>query len=155
MSLSSNAFPKTPSKSDDKIQRHVDSLAAVWGLELPTRGKEFSPDKLDPNCIGEQILNRMRFLVFRQPALDSAIEEFEKEAKAADVKWIRKPHAENDVLPSRVSAESRLNRDFLKRKDLDVFVRVQLMDSLLHCLDQKKDFVMRDPSYKSLDYTKS
>ena len=146
--------PKTPSKAKlDEITKITNDLAAKWGLQFPVRDASWSPSKvLDPNLAEEQVLNRVRFLYFRdRSALDYAIDCFEKNAPAVFTQWKFKPHGEDGVLPRRISTRSSTAANsFLHRSEVppDAAAAAELMKSLLHFVNRVAEDVKANVDYR-------
>lgn len=140
-------LPRTPSKADDKIKSITDSLAANWNLQFPAWDATYSPSTVrDPSRVEEQVMSRLRFLIFKDPdGLAVACERFEKhaetiQAETVQSQWKHKPRADSDLLPRRLHAEISFQRDpLLRRPQVSEATAGQLMKTLLHCLDLAAD----------------
>lgn len=150
-------IPRTPTKADDEITTITTYLAAKWGLKFPARDATYSPSKVkDPSRAEEQVMNLLRFLVFKdRTGLSDAIELFEKNAPMILSEWQFKPRADLDVLPRRPLADSSLQRDgFLRRSEVTDATAGELMKSLLHFLKLAGEHAMQtqqNPSSKVYD----
>lgn len=130
-------IPRTPTKANDEITKITNSLAARWHLQFPARDATYSPSKVkDPSRPEEQVMNCLRFLVFKDPkGLADALERFEKHAETVFSLWKFKSRADQDVIPRRLPAESSLQRDtLLRRSEITETTADELMKSLLHNL---------------------
>lgn len=150
-------IPRTPTKADDEITTIITSLAAKWDLKFPARDATYSPSKVkDPSRAEEQVMNLLRFLVFKDPkGLTDALERFETHAEMVFSQWQYKPRADLDVIPRRHPADSSLQSDtFLRRSKVTDATAGELMKSLLHHLKLAGEHVkqtQQNPSSKVYD----
>ena len=140
----------TPTKSSDGVDNIKKSLSAKWGLYLPPR--DSSPSRRDPHALEEKIHNCLNYLFWRKGfdagALEYALSQFERHAPAVVSKWVSKPKAERDVLPSRQLQDSKLKADFLKtRPNLAKGQMEDMMACLHESLNEVADRVKSGQSY--------
>ena len=143
-------LPITPTKSSDGVENIKKSLAARWGLQFPPR--DSSPSRRDPHTIEEKIHNCLNYLFWRQGfdagALDYALSQFERQAPAVASKWVFKPKADTDVLPSQKLQDSKLINDFLHtRPNLSKIQMNEMMVCLHEKLNEVADLVKNGQSY--------
>lgn len=141
--LSMLPLPKTPSKGDDGIERVKRSLSTKWGIRFPVRDPTpSSPSNRDMSPVEEKISVLIRFLFFKERALDYAIEQFERNAVHAVSRWQFKQKGEPDVLPSLAPPKSALKQDFLRKQHtLSPQAITELTESLTSYLQSVADRV--------------
>ncbi|KAG8529683.1 uncharacterized protein KY384_005164 [Bacidia gigantensis] len=143
---------KTPLKEDDGITRLKQSLSARWGMRFAARDNSWSPSKRDPTSLDDKIHGCIQYLFWRKgneaAALDYALAQFERHAPAIVADWVFKPRAEADVIPTRSSKDSSVNREFLKRRnELTDDNNQTLKQCLLQKLNEVADKLKRGASY--------
>lgn len=150
--------PKTPIKKDDELTSITNALAAKWNLRFPHRGPLWSPSQIKcPNSSGEQVLSRLRFLLFQnKEALQYALIHFEGQASETRPgihcsQWIHKPQAEMDVIPRRSPPSNPLDHNsFLKRVEIEEATASKLMENLLQILDRVTACVRQKTDFRCL-----
>ncbi|GAB1319864.1 RNA-dependent RNA polymerase [Madurella fahalii] len=104
----SAAYPATPSKHDDSVEKIIQKLNVDYGLGIelpdssltPSRRKQLS-EQDEQYARWDHICRGIRFLYYqRDGTLDHAIDAFFNEAKAASLRWVPKPRADPRTLPS-------------------------------------------------------
>ncbi|KAL8793338.1 MAG: hypothetical protein Q9195_004115 [Heterodermia aff. obscurata] len=128
-------FPTTPtkaSKADNEINALIQNLSASWDLDLPVRDASWSPSRNTANPGEKDIYQRVKYLYWKdKPALNSAVAEFERRANS---NWVRKPHADADVLPSRTLRPSTRHDTFLKKRSISGKEAAELRNVLIDVL---------------------
>ena len=146
--------PQTPKKVDDGITALVRTLSAKWGLNLPLRDAKWSPARdSDLRRAEDQVFSRIRFLFYNhKDPLQYAIDQFEKHAISIFSHWKFKPRADIDVLPTRSTPDSTVNRDaFLRQTEITEDAAAELTLSLLRFLREVTDRVQSKVDYRDPD----
>lgn len=103
----SMAYPATPSKRDDSVEKIIQKLNHDYGLGIqvpdssltPSRRKQLS-EQDEQYARWDHICRGIRFLYYqRDGTLDHAIDAFFNEAKASSLRWVPKPRADPGTLP--------------------------------------------------------
>ena len=144
------SFPTTPTKKGDGINQIARALNAKWRLDLAVRDSLWSPSRVSsPGLKEEQIFQLLRYLYFKHlVSLQDALRKFDVYAsKYTSSKWVFKPWADPDTLPSRACSASPSRRDFSSRQPyLSENVTDALKDTLIHLLSEARDYPLDDSS---------
>ena len=115
-------LPSTPTNIREKAERTKHWLSSEWDLNFIETDSVYKP---------------YRYLSFQrgdaEGALQHALDLFNEQAQKLQSQWVSKPHADADLLPSRLSRANDSN--YLKTKRiLTDQERAQLMECLLEKL---------------------
>lgn len=125
--------PITPSKADDEIEQIKRDLEAKWGFRFPQRDMTWSPSKADPRSSADRAQTALQYLYYRsgadKAALHSALADFDRHAQAIKSRWVFKPKADSNVLPT-----NRHPSNFLSKQDI---LPPEAQEQLMACLYDK------------------
>ena len=115
-------LPGTPTNIREKRERTKHWLSSEWDLGFTETDPAYKP---------------YRYLSFQkgdaEGALQHALDLFDEQAQKFQSQWVSKPHADADLLPTRLSRAN--SSSFLKKKRvLTDQERAQLMECLLEKL---------------------